>query len=173
MTADLITAEVKALIGVWTDWVEACDAVQSSEIRRFIQGAMEPRAKRLGLPAGEPDDDIAPTAFAVHMFRHPITDATDPLAAGGDADFDGAARRLRADLPPIPVGLARVVNGGYGHEFYSHLGIGERVVRRSRYKDIYQRDGKTGPMVFVVVEDEYRASDGRPLQLSTNTQIIR
>ncbi len=107
------------------------------------------------------------------MFRHPLSDPADPLDRPGDADFDGVARHLRSDLPPVPIALPRVVNGGYDHEFYSHVRIGERVLRRTRYRDIYQREGKSGPMVFVVIEDEYRTADGRPLQRSSNTQIMR
>jgi hypothetical protein len=51
--------------------------------------------------------------------------------------------------------------------------VGERIVVRSRYQDIYQRDGRSGTMVFVVVEDEYATADGRPLLRSLNTNIMR
>ena len=44
---------------------------------------------------------------------------------------------------------------------------------RSRYKDIYQRDGRAGPMVFVVIEDDYATADGEPLLRVTNTMILR
>ncbi|MFI4987587.1 MAG: MaoC family dehydratase N-terminal domain-containing protein, partial [Alphaproteobacteria bacterium] len=59
------------------------------------------------------------------------------------------------------------------YEFYSYPQVGERVVCRSRYRDIYQREGKTGPLVFVVIEDEYATKDGRPLLKSINAQIMR
>ena len=168
MAVDHITPQVKALIGTFTDWYEAPHPVEGSEVRRVLQGVMAPG------PLLAPDGrEMAPPAFVVHMFRRPLSDAADPLDAGVDADFDGEARRLRAELPPVPIKLPRVVNGGYDHEFYSHALVGERIRRRSRYKDIHQREGKSGPIVFVIVEDEYETVDGRPIERSTNTQIMR
>jgi len=69
--------------------------------------------------------------------------------------------------------LAGILNGGYEYEFCSYAKVGERIRCRSAYRDIYQRQGKSGPMVFVVIEDEYVAGDGRLLLKSINTQIMR
>ena len=44
---------------------------------------------------------------------------------------------------------------------------------KSRFKDIYQRDGKSGPMVFVVIEDFYSNERGEALLKTTNTLILR
>jgi len=44
---------------------------------------------------------------------------------------------------------------------------------KNRAEDIFQREGKSGPMVMVLVEDEFATSDGRPLLTSTNTNIMR
>lgn len=44
---------------------------------------------------------------------------------------------------------------------------------RSRYADIYQRNGRTGPIVFVVIEDTYETDRGEKLLRSTNTMILR
>ena len=44
---------------------------------------------------------------------------------------------------------------------------------KSRFKDIYPRDGKTRTMVFVVIEDLYSNERGEPLVKMTNTLILR
>jgi hypothetical protein len=44
---------------------------------------------------------------------------------------------------------------------------------RSRYADIYQRNGRTGPIVFVVIEDSYETETGEKLLRSLNTIILR
>lgn len=176
MTPNYITDDVRALIGSRSDWVEACHPVEEGEVRRFFQATMDPHPRywsqswaassRYGQP-------VAPPAFAVHAFRRPPDDLRDPLDAMADPDFDGLSRQARAGLPDLPIPLNRLLNGGCEYEFYSYAGIGERVMRRSTIRDIYQREGKAGPMVFVVFEDEYATTGGRPLFKATNIQIRR
>jgi hypothetical protein len=176
MSTNYITEEVRAVIGAQTDWVEACHPVQESEIRRFFQATMDPNPRywdeewaaksRYGKP-------VAPPAFAVHAFRRPPDATRDPLDLMDDPDFDGVSRAFRSGLPSVRVPLSGILNGGYEYEFYSYSKLGERIVCRSTYKDIYQREGRSGPMVFVLVEDEYATSDSRPLLKSTNTNIMR
>ena len=176
MTKDYITAEVRAIIGAHTDWVEACHPVQEGEIRRFFQATMDSKPRywdekwaansRYGKP-------VAPPAFPVHAFRRAADDEYDPLSAMEELDFDGVTRKLRPGLPNVPVPLSGILNGGYQYEFYSYARVGERILCRSTYTDIYQREGKAGPMVFVLVEDFYKTGDDRPLLKSINTNIMR
>jgi hypothetical protein len=91
----------------------------------------------------------------------------------GDPDFDGRNRRMRPGLPPVEVPLVRLLNGGYDYEFFRYARHGERIFVKSRFKDIYQRDGKSGTMVFVVIEDLYSNERGEPLLKTTNTLILR
>ena len=69
---------------------------------------------------------------------------------------------MRPGLPKVPVPLAGILNGGYEYEFYSYARMGERIVSRSRYKRYLPAQGKSGPMVMVLIEDEFATSDGRP-----------
>jgi hypothetical protein len=176
MSHNYITDEVRAIIGAQSEWIEACHPVQESEIRRFFQATMDYKPRywdpkwaaesRYGKP-------VAPPAFAVHAFRRPEQDSHDPLDSMDDPDFDGVSRAMRAGLPKVPVALSGILNGGYEYEFYSYPVVSERIRCRSTYRDIYQREGKSGPMVFVLVEDEYVTGDGRPLLKSINTNIMR
>ncbi|TCK28349.1 MaoC dehydratase-like protein [Ancylobacter aquaticus] len=173
---DHITPDVRAVIGARSDWLEAPHPVEASEVRRFFQALMDPNPRfwdtehAAGTRYGAV---VAPPGFPVHAFRRPADDSTDSLAAAGDPDFDGVSRAMRVGLPKLPIALSGILNGGYEYEFFSYPKVGDRIQCRSAYLDIYQKQGKAGPMVLVVIEDEYRTADGRPLLKSLNTMIMR
>lgn len=175
MTPNYVTEAVQALIGRQSAPVEATHPVEASEVRRFHHATMDaaPRYWDAASPgAVRAGGVVAPPAFPVHAFRRAAYEA-DPLAAEAASDFGGYGRTLRPGLPALDVPLDRLLNGGYEYEFFRYVRMGERVVCRSRYKDIYQRTGASGPMVFVVIEDEYATTDGEPLLRSLNTMILR
>ncbi|QJP16039.1 MaoC family dehydratase [Starkeya sp. ORNL1] len=171
-----ITPEVRAVIGAQSEWTEAAHPVEPSEVRRFFQALMDPNprfwdeAHAKGTRYG---GVVAPPGFPVHAFRRPADEMHDALAAAGDPDFDGLSRALRPGLPKLPLPLSGVLNGGYQYEFFSYPKVGERIVCRSTYRDVTQKQGKAGPMVLVLIEDEYATADGRPLLKSLNTMIMR
>ena len=73
----------------------------------------------------------------------------------------------------MEVPLTRLLNGGYEYEFFRYARIGERIYRSSSYLDIYQRAGRSGPMVFVVVADTYTGEAGARLIETVTTTILR
>lgn len=173
---DYITDAVRAVIGQRSPWIDTAHVVETSEVRRFFQATMDPNrrywdeAYTAGTRYGAP---VAPPGFPVHAFRRRPEETADPFDNRSDPEFDGTGRYMRPGLPKVPVPLAGILNGGYEYEFCSYAKVGERIRCRSAYRDIYQRQGKSGPMVMVVIEDEYAAGDGRLLLKSVNTQIMR
>ena len=172
---DLVTDAARALIGVQSDWVEATHPVEASELRRFMHATMDTNARhRPGHSSPRHDDAVAPLGFPVHAYRRPAADGWDPLEAHGDPEFDGESRLLRLHLPRMPIKLSGVLNGGYEYEFYSLAKLGERIFSRSAYRDVKQRDGRSGPMVIVTVDDEFAAGEERrPLFRCTTNLILR
>jgi hypothetical protein len=168
---DLVTDAARALIGVRSDWVEATHPVEPSELRRFVHATMDAH------PRFHPDVEggaVAPLAFPVHAYRRPASDPVDPLEGRGDPEFDGETRVLRPHLPRMPIPLAGVLNGGYEYEFFDHARVGESIWCRSTYRDVRQRQGRSGPMVIVTIDDEFAAGEERrPLLRSTTNLIIR
>ena len=177
MATNYITEDVRKIIGAQSDWVEVCHPVEPSEVRRFFQAIMDPNPRYwdAGRVSSERyDRPVAPPAFPVHAIRRPPGEVGDPLdLSDKDPDFDGTSRALRPGLPRVPMPLGGTLNGGYEYEFFSYAQVGERIMWRSRYRDVYQRDGKTGALIFVMIEDEYVTGDGRPLLKATNTAIMR
>jgi hypothetical protein len=170
---DYVTPEVAALIGAETPPVPACHPVEPSEVRRFHQAVMD-HAPRYwdAAAAARYGGVVAPPGFPVHAHRR-AEHEPDPLAKMDRPDYDGVDRALRPGLPEIVVPLKRLMNGGYEYEFFRYARPGERILLRSRYADIYQRNGRTGPIVFVVIEDSYETETGERLLRSLNTMILR
>ncbi|WP_109476862.1 MaoC family dehydratase N-terminal domain-containing protein [Paraburkholderia sp. C35] len=174
MSNEYITDKVKSIIGAQTGWVESTHPVEAGEVRRFHHATMD-GARRYW------DEDwaatsrygsvVAPPGFPVHAFRREAN-SPDPLDDMNKPDYDGLSRSF-SGLPAVEVELPRDLNGGYEYELYRYARVGEKVMRQARYKDIVQRDGKSGPMVFVIIEEIYTTEAGEKLLKVTNTQIMR
>lgn len=176
MTVNHITPAVQAIVGPWSDWIEAEHPVEASELRRFHQATMDPARRYWDhrfAEASRYGGLVAPPALPVHAFRRLSSSLDDPFDNRADPEFDGTGRFMRPGLPKVPIPLAGILNGGYEYEFLSYARMGDRIRCRSRYKEIVQKESKRGPMVLVVIEDEYATGDGRPLLKSINTQIMR
>ncbi len=61
-------------------------------------------------------------------------------------------------LPPVP--LPRRMWAGGRLEFRHPLRVGEAIERVSRIVSVVKKDGRTGPLVFVLVRHEIRNADG-------------
>jgi hypothetical protein len=182
MRVNYITDEVKAVIGAHNGPILAYHPVEASEVRRFFQAVMDPAPRywdEAWAKTSRYGGLVAPPAFPPLAFRRAPNDP-DPLDHMDEPDFDGMVRSFRG-LPPVQVPLPRLLNGGYEYEFYRYARVGERIYRSSTYLDIYQRDGRSGPMVFVIVADMFTTDglgDGRgdgsiPLITTTTTTILR
>lgn len=156
---DYITGEVSALIGCTGPAVEAPDPLDRSTIRRFAQAIMDDdplywdeeyaTASRFGRI-------MAPPLLPLHAIRRP-GGTPDPLdRAAEDPNYDGAGDVLvRLGLPPIPVPQTRLLNGGNDVLVSSLAGVGDIIVARSTIDDIYQKNGRTGTLIFADVRTTY------------------
>ena len=170
-----ITDAVRALIGVQSPEQIACDRVERGSIRRMSQATM--------------DDDplfwddayahgtryagvVAPPLFPTHMFQR-VSGAPDPLdKAWEDPDYDGTKGAIGLfALPEIPSPQKRLLNAGVEVEFFKYAVPGEQVTVVNRYVDIFQKQGKSGPMIFVVVERRFRNEKREPLLTYKQTLV--
>jgi hypothetical protein len=170
-----ITDEIRRLIGVSTKPQVAHHPVEASEIRRFHHATMDPALRYVDeewAAASRYGGLVAPPAYPTVSIRR-MPGAADPLDDMGRPDFDGLQRELRPGLPPVEVSLPRLLNGGYEYEFFRYARPGERILCTSTYQDIYQRESKNGPMVFILIEDLYTTQSGERLLRMVNTTILR
>ena len=169
----ILTDEIRTYIGRQGDPAEACDAVEPGAVRRYAQAIMAdadgdyaPGASPRG--AGGP---IAPPLYPAFMFRRPLGTADVLSDRAEDPDFDGLVSSASDGLPELPLPGRALLNGGSEIELLRYARHGERVIQRSRYADIYERDSKNGPMLFVIVETEYAV--GAEILLRVRKTIIR
>jgi len=171
-----ITDEVMALIGYQTDWVEAYDPVEQGAIRRFYQAVMDDDPvywKQEHAATTKYKGVVAPPLFPLHAFRRP-PGTPDPLdRIAGDPNFDGVTRDFGLGLPPVPVPLPRLLNGGNQVEIYRLAHIGDRIRAKSKYIDIYQKEGRSGTLVFILVETVYANHKGEPLLKAVQSHVLR
>ena len=80
-----------------------------------------------------------------------------PLYRQSDVGPDGHAKR-GGFLPPVP--LPRRMWAGGRFTFTAPLRIGERIARRSQIVDVTAKEGRSGPLVFVVVRHEVSNAGG-------------
>jgi 3-methylfumaryl-CoA hydratase len=80
-----------------------------------------------------------------------------PLHRASEIASDGHAQR-GAFMPPVQ--LPRRMFAGGRYRFDRPLRVGDRVSRVSRIADVKLKEGRTGPLVFVVVRHELSGPEG-------------
>jgi 3-methylfumaryl-CoA hydratase len=140
-------------------WIGRADAPQRLEITRrdIIKYAIATEQQETRYRQG----DEAPPMFLFGADR-PLT-GLDQLGPDG----------LRADalLPPLP--LTRVMAGGVKQRYYRALVPGDVVELQRTLSDIYEKQGASGPLIFVVYDIDVRDAAGQLVMQETQTRIIR
>ncbi len=174
-TGAYVTDEVKSYIG--NEGPElVSEPIDRSEIRRFIQAIMDPdpihwdeehtKKTRYG-------GVVAPPLFVTHWFRTPAG-APDPLSENfkKDPDFDGLVREKGGpEMPPLP--FKRTLNGGNEIEFFRYPRVGKRVSSKSKIVDIFEKEGRSGRLVFIVTETTFKGYETGDLILIARQTLIR
>jgi 3-methylfumaryl-CoA hydratase len=101
------------------------------------------------LDEAPPKGDAAP--LAIHLCLAP------PAVPASGLGHDGHPA-LGGFLPPVP--LPRRMWAGGEFAFHAPLRVGDRVLRRSVIRDVQEKQGRTGRLVFVTV-DHALSVDGR------------
>ena len=151
-TTTLIRADLRAWIG------RSEPPVRFEITRRDIIKYALATAQRL---AKYRNGDEAPPMF--------LFGAERPLVALDELGQDG----LRRDplMPPLP--LTRVMAGGVKQRYFRPLKPGDVVFITRTLRDIYQKQGASGPLIFVDYDIEITGAGGELLQSETQTRINR
>ena len=143
-------------------------------LRRFISMTLDIDQLRRWIGRTEETTDVvtaAPLAcLAATLDRDdPEPVAGDPVPPGGhwlyflprtrhsDLDVNGHAKKGDF-LPPVP--LTRRMWAGGRITFAGPLRVGDEIRRRSEVADISAKEGKSGPLVFVLVRHEISGPEG-------------
>ena len=108
------------------------------------------------------DGDEAPLMFIFNLFAQPVP--MDQLRV------DGLARGNQKG-PSLP--LKRVMAGGKEVEVFRPIKPGDKLIGVNRIKNIYEKSGKQGPLIFTEREFEVKDQTGLPVFTETETSIAR
>lgn len=106
-------------------------------------------------------DLLAPTMFPYVIRMH----AANLTAEVGP---DGSAR---GDVPPLPT--TRAMAGETSIEFGVPIVAGDVITVRKRISSMYEKEGSSGPLVFVVMEFEFTNQRGEHVATESFTRIYR
>lgn len=171
------TVDYSQFIGLKSEPRLSCAPLESDMLRRFVQAIMD--EDRLYYDESYAKTTrhggiVAPPLYPVHAFkRAPGTpDPLDALKDDRDADGSGGVGGAQG-LPPIPSPFKRLLNGGNEIEFYQCLRLGEKVFSTAKYHDVRLKEGKSGTMLFVVIETELLNERHELLLVNRQTLIWR
>ena len=92
-----------------------------------------------------------------------------PILGPGELAPDGLAED--ALLPRLP--LERTMAGGTKIRYHRAVRAGEVLEATRTLVDIYEKSGRSGPLIFVVYELRVTTTDGEPIAEETQTRIVR
>jgi acyl dehydratase len=155
-----IPAEALAMIG--TRKVRRCQ-VTRRDIERFAQAI------------GETDGAHCDEAVAGGSSDESIV--APPLFCQTLAYEDVAVEELPPDRSPIelnvPIPARRTVGGSSEYIIHRRVRPGDVLTTATELKNLYVKEGKSGPLYFVVVETRVEDQRGEPVATETATYIKR
>jgi len=185
-SGNALTAEVKAVIGVTAEKIEASLpwGIEREGLRIFTQAIMDPDPRYW-------DDEFAkttkfgsiitPPIYCTYLGRRARPGADDPItrafAENPNSDGIGGVRssESRGGLPDVPTHLKRILNAGNEIELRQYPKLGDRVFSQAKYADIRERVGKDdgARMLIVTTEIVYTNQNGEVLCILRASQIRR
>ena len=156
-----VTPEVKANIGKECEpftWPEPLDR---SALRRFVQASHDENPLYSDQAAAEKSRYGALITPPFYLARGPFG---FPQA---DPEHNQVAAAPQVEIP----GMSRRVNGGNETEYFLPVYLGDTLTSRTRVADIYQRQGRSGPLVVVVNETAYTNQRGELATISRQMRI--
>jgi acyl dehydratase len=160
----VITEEARA----WADreYPDFDFQVTSTDIARFARATGETNPIHFDQPAAVEQghsDVVAPT-----MFPYVIRQHASALVPHDELEPDGSPS---ADVPPLPT--RRAMAGETALEFGPPIVAGDTITVQKSLADIYEKPGKSGPLVFVEMEFSFTNQHGETVAKENFTRIYR
>ena len=160
----LITDEIRAWVGKetppWTIKVSRLD------VRRFAVATDDLNPLYLDEEKAKQSSHgglIAPPLFYMAPLTEPKPES--------ELRPDGLPYEGKFPIPPTP--LPRLMDGGTDIEFFQPIRVGDVLTGRSKITDIYQKDGRSGPLIFVVRETTFTNQRGELVLIEKGASILR
>lgn len=162
MTTDgpsTLTPEIKALVG--REWVfTAPEEMGRASIRKFA------------LATGEVNRLYYDEAYALKS-RYGGTIAPPTLVCETWQYMDGELDELGSPSGRPTLHLGTEIRGGHEYTFHQPLRPEDILTARWKISDIREREGRTGTLIFLVMEITYANQRGETLAVHEDTTIFR
>ena len=163
-TESALTPEVKAVIGVTAEEIEASLpwGIEREGLRIFTQAIMDPDPRYW-------DDEFAkstkfggiitPPIYCTYLGRRTRPGSEDPVTRAfnenPNSDGIGGIRDTESEgqLPKVPTYLKRILNAGNEIELRQYPKLGDRIFSQAKYADIKERVGKDGSRMLIVTTE--------------------
>jgi hypothetical protein len=153
----VVTDAARARIGTVVTTYRS-DPISIRHIREYV-------AATGGSPEKIGGDDTGEPVCAPPLFFHA---ACRPVVAEADLRPDGQYPFLG-----VPGVWGRTMAGGNSYEIFGQVRVGDVLTVTERLQDIVEKQGKTGPLVFVTTEASYHNQDGVLIARHQHTVIFR
>jgi hydroxyacyl-ACP dehydratase HTD2-like protein with hotdog domain len=148
----LLTPELLANIGKTE--APRTEVVTRRDIRKYAIATDQTQRKYL-------DGDVAPPLYHVALFWDVVE--LDELSPDGVS--------IDKLLPKFP--LEREMAGGLDIQHHDRIRAGDVLVATRTLTDIYEKEGRSGPLIFYEVVMEVKRENGDPVMTQKTTRILR
>jgi hydroxyacyl-ACP dehydratase HTD2-like protein with hotdog domain len=107
------------------------------------------------------DGDVAPPLFHIHLFWEVVE--LEELAPDGVF--------IDTLIPQLP--LEQAMAGGVELEYFSPIYAGDELVATRTLSDLYEKEGRTGHLIFSATVMDIRTKTGEPVLRETTTRLVR
>lgn len=149
---ELLTPELLANIGKQAP--PRTEVVTRRDIRKYAIATNQRQRKYL-------EGDEAPPLYHVALFWD-VVELSELTPDGVSID------KL---LPKFP--LEKAMAGGLNISYHDKIRPGDVLVGRRTLTDIYEKEGRSGPLIFYEVVLKVQRRDGRPVITEKTTRLLR
>jgi hydroxyacyl-ACP dehydratase HTD2-like protein with hotdog domain len=107
------------------------------------------------------DGDVAPPLFHIHLFWEVVE--LDQLTPDGVF--------IDTLIPKLP--LDRTMAGGLDIEYVRPIRAGDELTATRTLTDLYEKEGRSGPLIFYEVVTDVRTTAGDPVLREKATRLVR
>jgi hydroxyacyl-ACP dehydratase HTD2-like protein with hotdog domain len=150
--ANLLTPDLKRAIGKRS--APITELVTAREIRRYATATSQRQEKYLS------GREAPPLFYARFLKEIPTLDRMI---------HDG--RFMDDLLPPLP--LKRTMAGGCETTYHRPIRAGDTLTGVFTIRELYEKEGSSGPLIFAVVELAVTDAENRPVVTELTTRIFR
>ena len=151
-----IGPDARAMVGAETPWGMPFE-VEKGAVLRFARSIGDKNPLYI--------DEVY--ARAIPPGRIPVPEAS------GFFDFNMESGHEREITWRIPLPLVKRVRVKDEYEMLRPIYVGDAIQARSRVLDIYEKEGRTGRIIFILAETEYRNQNGAVVMRHRITSVRR